>query len=73
MHRARGSRLLQEAAHARRDATHSLPHRTVLRGAQRSGAKRVRVHILLDGRDVPDGSSVADTAELETARACSLG
>jgi len=38
----------------------------VLRGAARSGAKRVRVHILLDGRDVPDGSSVADTAELES-------
>jgi len=41
----------------------------VLQGCQRSGAKRVRVHILLDGRDVPDGSSVADTAELEKARA----
>ena len=37
----------------------------MVEGAARSGAKRVRVHILLDGRDVPDGSSVQDTAELE--------
>ena len=28
----------------------------------------MRVHILLDGRDVPDGSSIAYTAELEQAR-----
>jgi 2,3-bisphosphoglycerate-independent phosphoglycerate mutase len=41
----------------------------VLQGCQRSGAKRVRVHILLDGRDVPDGSSVVDTQELEKVRA----
>lgn len=37
----------------------------MIRGAQKSGSKRVRVHILLDGRDVPDGSSVADTERLE--------
>lgn len=44
----------------------------VVRGAQKSGAKRVRVHILLDGRDVPDGSSVADTERLEKARMQSI-
>lgn len=46
--------------HSRQD---QLEH--LVRGAQKSGAKRVRVHILLDGRDVPDGSSVADTERLE--------
>jgi 2,3-bisphosphoglycerate-independent phosphoglycerate mutase len=29
------------------------------------GAKRVRVHILTDGRDVPDGSSLKFVADLE--------
>lgn len=37
----------------------------VLRGCAKSGVKRVRVHILLDGRDVPDGSSVAAAEELQ--------
>jgi 2,3-bisphosphoglycerate-independent phosphoglycerate mutase len=36
-----------------------------IRGAAKSGAKRVRVHILTDGRDVPDGSSLDFIAELE--------
>ena len=45
------------------------PCSAVIRGCLKSGAKRVRVHILLDGRDVPDGSSVADVARLEKARA----
>jgi 2,3-bisphosphoglycerate-independent phosphoglycerate mutase len=36
-----------------------------IRGAAKSGAKRVRVHILTDGRDVPDGSSLKFIAELE--------
>jgi hypothetical protein len=40
----------------------------VLKGCADSGVKRARVHILLDGRDVPDGSSVADTTELLKAR-----
>ena len=44
----------------------------VVRGAAKHGAKRVRVHILLDGRDVPDGSSVADTERLEKVRSRSL-
>jgi bisphosphoglycerate-independent phosphoglycerate mutase (AlkP superfamily) len=39
-----------------------------VRGCAKSGVKRVRVHILLDGRDVPDGSSIADTTELQKAR-----
>jgi 2,3-bisphosphoglycerate-independent phosphoglycerate mutase len=29
------------------------------------GAKRIRVHILTDGRDVPDGSSATFVAQLE--------
>ena len=29
----------------------------MLEGAVRDGAKRIRIHILTDGRDVPDGSS----------------
>ncbi|GMH39914.1 hypothetical protein BSKO_07818 [Bryopsis sp. KO-2023] len=37
-----------------------------LRGAVESGAKRIRVHILTDGRDVPDGSSVKFVDALET-------
>ena len=44
------------------------PRAAVLKGCADSGVKRVRVHILLDGRDVPDGSSVADTTELQKAR-----
>ncbi|GIL59808.1 hypothetical protein Vafri_14526 [Volvox africanus] len=36
-----------------------------LRGAAARGAQRIRCHILTDGRDVPDGSSVKYVAELE--------
>ena len=36
-----------------------------IRGAAERGAKRIRVHILTDGRDVPDGSSVRFVGELE--------
>lgn len=36
-----------------------------LRGAAARGAKRLRVHILTDGRDVPDGSSLRFVKELE--------
>jgi len=34
-------------------------------GATKEGAKRIRVHILTDGRDVPDGTSVKFTKQLE--------
>jgi hypothetical protein len=54
---------------SRRADAASPPARTVLRGCAKTGVKRVRVHILLDGRDVPDGSSIADMAELQKARA----
>ena len=37
----------------------------LVRGAAERGAKRIRVHILTDGRDVPDGSSVRFVSELE--------
>ncbi|GLC55262.1 Phosphoglucomutase-1 [Pleodorina starrii] len=40
-----------------------------LRGAAARGAKRIRVHILTDGRDVPDGSSVKYVADLEAVLA----
>ncbi len=33
-------------------------------GAAKEGAKRIRVHFLTDGRDVPDGSSVKFTEQL---------
>jgi 2,3-bisphosphoglycerate-independent phosphoglycerate mutase len=36
-----------------------------LRGAAARGAKRIRLHILTDGRDVPDGSSLKFIEELE--------
>lgn len=36
-----------------------------IKGAVSRGAKKVRVHILTDGRDVPDGSSAKFIAELE--------
>ncbi|KXZ52062.1 hypothetical protein GPECTOR_10g1085 [Gonium pectorale] len=36
-----------------------------LRGAAARGAKRLRCHILTDGRDVPDGSSIRFVEELE--------
>jgi 2,3-bisphosphoglycerate-independent phosphoglycerate mutase len=35
-----------------------------IKGLVKHGAKRVRVHILTDGRDVPDGSSVQFTEQL---------
>jgi len=35
-----------------------------IEGLVKSGAKRIRVHILTDGRDVPDGSSVQFTGDL---------
>lgn len=37
----------------------------LLKGASEHGAKRIRVHILTDGRDVLDGSSVAFVETLE--------
>nr|XP_051207511.1 2,3-bisphosphoglycerate-independent phosphoglycerate mutase-like isoform X1 [Lolium perenne] len=37
----------------------------LLKGASEHGAKRIRVHILTDGRDVLDGSSVAFVEALE--------
>lgn len=36
-----------------------------VKGAQKDGAKSIRVHILTDGRDVPDGSSVEYVEQLE--------
>ncbi len=36
-----------------------------MQGAVERGAKRVRVHILTDGRDVPDGSSIQFVTQLE--------
>lgn len=36
-----------------------------MKGAAERGAKRIRVHILTDGRDVPDGSSIQFIAGLE--------
>ena len=35
-----------------------------IEGAAKEGAKRIRVHILTDGRDVPDGSSLQFTQTL---------
>ncbi|GIM16917.1 hypothetical protein Vretimale_19489, partial [Volvox reticuliferus] len=44
----------------------SVRHLTaLLRGAAARGAMRLRVHVLLDGRDVPDGSSVTYIDDLE--------
>lgn len=37
----------------------------LLKGAAEHGAKRIRVHILTDGRDVLDGSSVGFVQTLE--------
>lgn len=37
----------------------------IIRGAAQRGAKRIRMHILTDGRDVPDGSSLRFVEELE--------
>lgn len=37
----------------------------MLKGASERGAKRIRVHILTDGRDVLDGSSVGFVETLE--------
>lgn len=39
--------------------------RGILQGAVKRGVKKVRVHVLLDGRDVPDGSSVKFVKQLE--------
>lgn len=36
-----------------------------IKGAAERGAKRIRVHILTDGRDVPDGSSLKFVQKLE--------
>ncbi|KAM0028077.1 putative phosphotransferase (phosphomutase) [Helianthus debilis subsp. tardiflorus] len=47
----------------------------LLRGASEHGAKRIRVHVLTDGRDVLDGSSVgfAETLEAELSDLRSKG
>ncbi|XP_076899829.1 2,3-bisphosphoglycerate-independent phosphoglycerate mutase-like [Bidens hawaiensis] len=47
----------------------------LLKGASERGAKRIRVHVLTDGRDVVDGSSVdfAETLEKDLAELRSKG
>ncbi|GLU14779.1 hypothetical protein SLE2022_313280 [Rubroshorea leprosula] len=47
----------------------------LLKGASERGAKRIRVHILTDGRDVLDGSSVgfAETLENDLVELCKKG
>ena len=37
----------------------------LLKGAAKHGAKRIRVHVLTDGRDVIDGTSVGFVETLE--------
>lgn len=37
----------------------------LIKGASERGAKRIRVHVLTDGRDVLDGSSVGFAETLE--------
>ena len=39
----------------------------VIRGAAARGARRIRLHVLLDGRDVPDGSSLQYVDHVERA------
>lgn len=46
--------------HSRTDQLYGL-----MEGCVERGAKRIRVHLLTDGRDVPDGSSVRFVEELE--------
>ena len=50
--------------HSRTDQLFAL-----IRGAADRGAKRIRLHILTDGRDVPDGSSIKFIEELEAVLA----
>ena len=50
--------------HSRDDQLHA-----VIRGAAAEGATAIRLHVLLDGRDVPDGSSVTFVKELEAVLA----
>ncbi|KAL6535637.1 hypothetical protein OROMI_027011 [Orobanche minor] len=52
--------LSDDGVHSRLDQLQLL-----LKGASERGAKKIRVHILTDGRDVPDGSSVGFVETLE--------
>lgn len=45
--------------HSRDNQVHA-----IIRRAAKDGAKRIRVHVLYDGRDVPDGTSVKFTDDL---------
>lgn len=56
--------------HSRTDQLTALIH-----GAADQGCKRIRVHVLTDGRDVPDGSSVKYVGVLqkELENLCSHG
>eukprot|EP00758_Cryptobia_borreli_P006222 Tbor_TRINITY_DN5100_c2_g9::TRINITY_DN5100_c2_g9_i1::g.26115::m.26115/K15633/gpmI; 2,3-bisphosphoglycerate-independent phosphoglycerate mutase len=47
--------------HSRDDQIHA-----IIRQAAADGAKKIRCHVLYDGRDVPDGTSVKFTNELES-------
>eukprot|EP01061_Rhynchopus_euleeides_P005025 TRINITY_DN14281_c0_g1_i6.p2 TRINITY_DN14281_c0_g1~~TRINITY_DN14281_c0_g1_i6.p2 ORF type:complete len:572 (+),score=268.74 TRINITY_DN14281_c0_g1_i6:55-1716(+) len=53
--------LTKGGVHARFDQMVSVVH-----GAVKAGAKRIRLHLLTDGRDVVDKTSVEYAAELET-------
>ena len=37
----------------------------LMQGSFESGAKRIRLHVLTDGRDVPDGTSIEFVGQLE--------
>jgi 2,3-bisphosphoglycerate-independent phosphoglycerate mutase len=50
--------------HSRTDQLYAL-----IRGAAARGAKKICVHVLTDGRDVPDGSSLKFVEELEAVLA----
>lgn len=47
----------------------------LLKGASEHGAKRIRVHILTDGRDVIDGTSVGfvETLQKDLEKLCENG
>jgi bisphosphoglycerate-independent phosphoglycerate mutase (AlkP superfamily) len=53
----------------------SLYFQLLVKGASERGAKRIRLHILTDGRDVLDGSSVGfvETIENDLAKLCEQG
>src|SRR2546421_6787 len=64
--RAEGNAVMMARTPTMDELTRACPHRTLVRIAADAGIPRLRVHAILDGRDVPPRSARADLESTES-------